>query len=164
MAKKEPEELRRGKAFHKEIQAEWESDAEGIVYRERTVLVRGGWKGRVDVFVDTDEPDGVIAIVEIKASDWDKMADKAVRRNARRQINQVWKYIESQIKDGKMVATGEGKGVSPGIIFPKRPADKKRMKLIEEMFEEEGIPVVWHDESIEEARKRSQGNEDDVEE
>jgi hypothetical protein len=29
------------------------------------------------------------------------------------------------------------------------------MKLIEDMFEEEGIPVVWHDETIEERKARS---------
>jgi hypothetical protein len=33
--------------------------------------------------------------------------------------------------------------------------DKIRMKLIEEMFEEEGIPVVWQDETIEERKVRS---------
>ncbi|MCK4628302.1 MAG: hypothetical protein KAT56_04825 [Sedimentisphaerales bacterium] len=35
---------------------------------------------------------------------------------------------------------GEGKDVCPGIIFPKRPKDKKRMELIESLFIEEGIP------------------------
>jgi hypothetical protein len=29
------------------------------------------------------------------------------------------------------------------------------MKLIEDMFEEEGIPVVWQDETIEERNARS---------
>ena len=82
------------------------------------------------------------------------MAEKNVRRNVRRQVRQIWGYIESQILNGEHVEGGEGKDVCPGIIFPKRPRDKERMKLIEDMFEEEGIPVVWHDESIEERKGR----------
>jgi hypothetical protein len=74
------------------------------------------------------------------------MTDSAVRRNVRRQIRQVWNYIESQLKTKK--------DVSPGIIFSKQPQDKERMKLIESMFEEEGIPVVWQDETIEERKMR----------
>ena len=85
--------------------------------------------------VDDDNPDGTIAIVEIKASDWDRMTDLAVRRNVRRQIKQIWDYIESQIiVKGEYVPTGEQKTVCPGIIFPKRPKDKNRLELIEKVF------------------------------
>lgn len=107
------------------------------------------------MFVDDDDPEGTIALVEIKASDWDRMTDNAVRKNVRRQIKQIWDYIETQIMGGEYVPTGERKSVSPGIIFPKRPEDRERMKLIEAMFLEEGIPVVWDDESIEECRQRN---------
>lgn len=142
---KSPEQLLRGNKFHKEIQENWKKTAEGKVKSERTILKQSGRKGRVDIFVDDEDPEGVIAIVEIKASNWDKMTETAVRRNVRRQIKQIWGYIESQISKGEYVKTGEGKSVSPGIIFPKRPTDKIRMKLIEDLFEEEGIPVVWED-------------------
>jgi hypothetical protein len=50
--------------------------------------------------------------------------------------------------------SGEGKDVCPGIIFPRRPSDKQRMELIEQMFSDEGIPVVWHDETIRECKAR----------
>lgn len=98
--------------------------------------------------VNDDQKDGTIAIIEIKASNWDRMTEKAVRRNVRRQIKQVWDYIESQIMKGQHVPTGEGKDVCPGIIFPKRPKDKERKKWIENRFEDEGIVVVWDDEQI----------------
>ena len=75
------------------------------------------------------------------------MTDSAVRRNVKRQIKQIWDYIESQLS--------EKKEVSPGIIFPKRPKDKERMKLIEDMFEGKGIPVIWQDETKEERKTRS---------
>ncbi|UCE62086.1 MAG: hypothetical protein JSU63_10305 [Phycisphaerales bacterium] len=139
----EPKRLREGKAFHKKVQADWEADAEGNVEVEKTVKKDGG-TGRLDVFV-SDDGSEVRAIVEIKHSDWDKMTPQAVRRNVRRQARQIWKYIELQ-------PTFDG--ICPGIVFPKRPADTERLKLIEHLFEEEGIPVVWEEESTAERKAR----------
>lgn len=152
---KEPPQLSRGKKFHKLIQDEWKREAQGEITPERHVIKPSGRRGRVDVFVNDDDPKSAVAIVEIKATDWDRMTDKAVRRNVKRQIRQIWSYIESQIQNGEYVESGEGKDVCPGIIFHKRPKNKQRMIMIEEMFIEEGIPVVWHDESFEEVKKRN---------
>ena len=154
---KEPEQLKRGKAFHRLIQAEWASEAQGHICAERTITKPNGRRGRVDVFANDADPKGVVAIVEVKATDWDRIKAKNIHRNVRRQIRQIWSYIESQIRDGKYVRGGVEKDVCPGIIFPRRPRDPGRMKLIEELFEEEGIPVVWHDETLEECRARNQG-------
>jgi len=151
---REPHQLRRGKTFHKRIQAEWQQEAQGHIHAERRVIRPGGRKGRVDVLVDDDDPKSVIAIVEIKATDWDRMKEENVRRNVRRQIRQIWSYIESQIRHGEYVTSGEGRDVCPGIIFPTQPKSKQRMGLIEQMFSDEGIPVVWHDETIKELRAR----------
>ena len=153
---KEPSQLRRGKAFHKLIQAEWQKEAEGDISSERQVTKPNGRKGRVDVFVNDDDPKSSVAIVEVKSTDWDRIKAENVRRNVRRQILQIWSYIESQIIGGEYVVGGEGKAVCPGIIFPRRPQDRQRMKLIEELFLEEGIPVVWHDETDEECKARNQ--------
>jgi len=142
----EPTQLHRGKAFHKKMQADWLNTAEGKILIEKAITKPTGRKGRIDIFVD-DDSDKLVAVAEVKASDWDKMTDSTVRRNVRRQIKQIWDYIESQLKMKK--------DVSPGIIFPKRPKDQERMRLIEEMFEEEGIPVVWQNETIEERKARS---------
>ncbi len=141
----EPEQLKRGKAFHKKIQAEWEAEAEGDVFRERWVVKKTGRKGRIDVFVNDDDQDGCIAIVEIKASDWDRMSEQAVRRNIGRQIRQVWGYIECQIDGENHAPTGEHKSVSPGIVFPKMPSKSDRRRQIEERFLEAGIVVVWNE-------------------
>ena len=127
------------------MQADWLSTAEGRILIEKAITKPTGRKGRIDIFVD-DDGDKLVAVAEVKASDWDKMTDSAVRRNVRRQIKQIWDYIESQLKMKR--------DVSPGIIFPKRPKDKNRLKLIEDMFEEEGIPVIWHDETIEKRKMR----------
>ena len=95
--------------------------------------------------------DNLVAIIEIKNSDWDRMTLDAVRRNVRRQARQLWKYIESQLEG---LGGDERKEVCPGIVYPRRPTTPGRLKLIENLLEEEGIPVVWDDESIKERRAR----------
>jgi len=142
----EPSQLKRGKAFHKKVQTDWLKTAEGKILTEKGITKPSGRKGRVDIFVD-DDGSKLVAVAEIKASDWDKMTDSAVRRSVKRQIKQIWNYIDSQLADRK--------DVSPGVIFSKRPKVNSRMKLIEQLFEGEGIPVVWQDETIEERKARS---------
>ena len=88
-----------------------------------------------------------MSVVEIKTSDWDRMLDKNVVRNVRRQIRQIWSYVEAQLDL-------EGRQVCPGVIFPKLPSDLKRLNLIEEMFNEAGIQVVWHNERDDHLRQR----------
>jgi excisionase family DNA binding protein len=141
----EPVQLRQGKAFHKRVQQEWRDEADGKVAVEEGVTKPSGTRGRVDVLVDAG--DGLMAVVEIKSTDWDRLTLSAVRRKVSRQAQQIWDYIESQL--------AEGKDVSPGIIFPRRPKSLKRLALIEDLFDEEGISVVWQDETIEEARTRN---------
>ena len=145
----EPKPLHRGKEFHKKIQKEWLNSATGEVTPEKSITKPSGRKGRVDIFVRSDET--LVAIAEIKTSDWDSMGSAAVRRNVKRQVRQIWDYIKSQLELGKEV--------SPGIIFSRRPKDPNRMKLIEQLFDEEGIPVVWEDETIVERKARSQASD-----
>ena len=140
----EPGRLRGGKAFHRKVQADWKADAEGDVQIELTSKMPGKKPGRLDVFV-SENGSGLRAIVEIKDSDWDKMTPQAVRRNVKRQARQIWRYIELQTTID---------GICPGIVFPKRPKDPERLKRIEQLFEDEGIPVVWEDESVAERKAR----------
>jgi hypothetical protein len=142
----EPKQLRRGKIFHKKIQKDWHKSAEGTIKTEKSIIKPSGRKGRIDVFAQSDN--SLVAIAEIKASNWDAMRISVIRRKVRRQATQVWDYIESQLESGI--------DVSPGIIFPKRPRDTELLKLIERLFEEEGLSVVWDDESIEERKARTQ--------
>lgn len=145
--KSEPRLLRLGKEFHKKEQKVWLKIADGEVMTEKSITEPSGRKGRMDVFVKCDET--LVAVVEIKTSDWDAMSQRAIRRNVKRQARQIWDYIDSQLASGREV--------SPGIIFPKRPKGSGRMDFIEKLFEERGISVVWEDESIVERKVRSQG-------
>ena len=113
------------------------------------MIKQNGRKGRMDVFIKTEET--YVSIVEIKTSDWDVMTIKNLHRNVRRQIRQIWSYIDSQLE--------QKRDVTPGIIFSNRPQKNGRLDLIEQLFGEECITVVWDDESIEECLKRSSYDE-----
>lgn len=133
----EPANLVRGKKFHRTVQEEWLRDADGPVFIEHGTTKPNGRRGRMDVYVSPDE--GPVAVCEIKASDWDAMTERNVKRNVRRQIKQIWDYIETEL---------EKANVSAGIIFPRRPTIPGRLKQIEDLFNDEGIQVVWQDETI----------------
>ena len=73
----QPVQLRRGRAFEKRVQDDWELTAEGKPKTEKTIeLIAGltptgrGKRGRMDIFVN-DVGDFVV-VVEIKATDWDR--------------------------------------------------------------------------------------------
>jgi hypothetical protein len=91
----------------------------------------------MDIHVDAGN---LTACVELKNSNWDEMTPVAVKKNARRQINQIWDYIDSDV--------GRAEDICPGVVFPKRPRNLARKQLIEEMFNERGIQVVWEDEAL----------------
>jgi hypothetical protein len=143
---KEPSLLKKGKQFHKSVQSEWSLTAEGLVKSEKIVEMAGDKKGRVDIFVE-EIGDNLVSIVEIKNTDWDKIKPENIPRNIKRQARQIWKYVESQ-------TDLEGKEVSPGIIFPKLPMDPERLELIESIFGDEWIQVVWENEPIDKVRQR----------
>jgi len=145
MARPEPVRLRRGKEFHQAEQADWRRTAQGEVAIEKGIKKPSGRLGRIDILAGADT--NSVGVAEVKATDWDRMTVPSLRRNVARQVRQIWGYIESQL--------AQGKEVSPGIIFPTRPESMERMELIEALFEEHGIAVVWKDESIEERRARS---------
>jgi len=141
----EPKHLRHGQEVHKRIQKEWRKSAEGSIVSEKTITKPSGRKGRMDIFVASDEI--LVAVAEIKCSRWDAMTLATVRKNVRRQAHQIWDYIESQLELEK--------DVSPGVIFPKLPKDTHRMKLVERLFNEEGVAVVWEDETATKRKARS---------
>ena len=142
---KEPKQLKRGKIYHKKLQKDWKHSSEGIVGLEKHIKKPNNGIGRIDIHVEADNK--LVAVVELKNSDWDKMAVEAVKINVKRYSKQVWGYIDSQLDDKK--------DISPGIIFPEKPNIMKKLELIEKLFEEQFISVVWEDESIKERKKRT---------
>jgi len=100
----EPARLRHGRALHSRVQEEWLRDAEGSVSTEKTLRDRAGGLRRADIYVWCD--DTMVAIAEVKASDWNAMTEASLKRNIRRQVRQVWRYIDSQLCMALMFAQG----------------------------------------------------------
>jgi len=83
--------------------------------------------------------EGHTVLVEIKASNWDKMAPHRVRPNALRHARQIWRYIESELAD---------RPVLPALVYPNEPKTPGRKEEIEGILHERLIQVVWRELNI----------------
>lgn len=143
----EPNILKNGKLFHKLIQDEWVATTnDGLARSEKYIKRIDGRTGRVDLLVE--ELGDYVSVIEIKATDWDRIKPGNVKRNIRNQIRQIWRYIDSQLDIYSME-------VCPGVIFPKLPQNHELLELVEKSFNDEGIQVVWHNETIEQVTIRN---------
>lgn len=136
----EPEQLKRGKEFHKKVQDDWKKEAQGNINVEHTIdLVKQDRKrkkkGRIDLFVD--DMDDQVAVVEIKSTNWDKIKPANIQKNLGSHRRQIWKYI-SKYYDGDKLS------VSPGIIYPHEPISGELKIRIETYLNDWGIQVVWY--------------------
>lgn len=82
---KEPSQLRRGKEFQKIVQADYKNNSEGEVDLEKTISFQDiptikQKRGRMDIVVQ-NEPGDFNLIMEIKATDWDRIKPKNIKRN-----------------------------------------------------------------------------------
>jgi len=146
----EPSSLKEGKRFHLKVQNEWLLDIkDGKPNREKTIKRLCGKNGRMDLLIE--DIDDYVSIIEIKNTDWERVKKKNINKNINRHINQIWSYIAVYIQN-------EQKDVCPGIIFPKIPNDVQLLNKIESKFNENGIQVVWYNESIENTKIRNSRN------
>jgi len=95
-----------------------------------------GKRGRVDIRIDIPENNQVV-VIEIKASDWDKMKPHRVRPNALRHVRQVWRYIEAYVSPREVI---------PALVYPSTPKTPGRKEEIEAILDEHSIAAVWRDE------------------
>lgn len=136
----EPTSLARGKAFHKLIQQEWlDTSKVGRPRPERSIRKVTGGSGRVDILVE--ELGDFISVIEIKSTDWDSISKANIESNIRRQIRQIWNYIDALFEESD-------KDICPGVIFPFSPIDSIKRALVETRFGAEGIQVVWHNKNV----------------
>ena len=139
----QPAQLRRGRAFESRVKADWKMTAEGEPETEKTIPLLAGLtktgrpkQGRMDVFVD-DSGDFVV-VVEIKATNWDRILPKNVQRNLGSHRRQVWKYIDKYLDVDQV-------NVCAGIIYPTFPKTLGLRERIEEYLNGYGLQVVWYD-------------------
>lgn len=141
----EPNILRRGKAFHRLVQADWQATAEGRAIRPEhgIALIPEGAQlrrtGRLDIYVDVEE--GYAVVVEIKSTLWDSVKPDNVRKLAGAHRRQVWRYIDAYL-DLEQV------DVTAAVIYPEPPRSPELKAFIEGYFDGEGITVVWYREDV----------------
>ena len=132
--------MRRGKEFHRRVQAAWKVTADGKIHAEHTIPLGFGTsgrrirRGRLDLFVN--EVGDYVTVVEIKATDWDRVKHVVKLLGSHRR--QVWKYIEKYLEVDRA-------DVCPGIIYPTAPSTPGLVDRIETYLNEYGIQVVWYD-------------------
>jgi hypothetical protein len=93
----EPEVLRSGKAFHSLVERFYQYDSK--FEPEKTLYKVKNRRGRMDLFLWVDSGNDYAVVVEIKNTDWDRLARRnTVRQNLRSHINQVWSYLEGALE------------------------------------------------------------------
>ena len=140
----EPERFSRGKKFQKLVQADFERNTkDGIARREQRIIFKMLEKirqksGRMDILIA--ELDDFVTILEIKATDWDRIKPKNIKKNLYRHQKQLFGYVEKYIEIDKM-------DVCLGIIYPEPPRNKGLREFIEKHLEENYlVPAYWYSE------------------
>jgi hypothetical protein len=119
---------------------------DGTTEAEYPVPGVGRRSGRVDFLIDVDDSGRpLLAVVEVKNTDWDARADDRIRPNLSRHARQVWNYLQGLMP---RVDAGELAGLRAVLLYPRRPSDPGRAELIEETLDSQGISVVFYDDLV----------------
>lgn len=95
--------------------------------------------GRVDLLID-DLGDNQIAVIEIKATNWDTIAPKNVRRNIYRHQKQLFDYADKYFSVDDLRP-------SIGLIYPFPPEKEGLKEEIEQLaLHCYHVPVYWFNE------------------
>lgn len=139
----EPEQLLRGKEFHRLVQSDWAGTVEGAITQpEHTVRLEGlpmkgnrVRRGRIDIFID--EIDDFVSVVEIKATDWDIVKPANRRKLLASHKRQVYRYIDKYLDVDKI-------NVCAGIIYPQSPKRFGLKEEIETYLNDCALQVIWY--------------------
>ena len=126
--------LSRGRRFQEWERSKWTRPEHKDAEFEASTTWNGKL-GRIDLrLIDLGE--GHTLLVEVKASNWDRMAPHRVRPNALRHARPIWRYIEAELID---------RPVLPAIVYPSEPDTPGRKEEIEGILHERLIQVVWRE-------------------
>ena len=129
------ERVKRGRKFEKWERSHWNGNLNSVAEFEAPTQWKGK-RGRVDIRLKLEE-DGNTVILEIKATNWDKIKKERVRSTAMRHARQIWRYIEDHL---------DPMDVTPAIVYPSPPITAGLKEQIEEILDEKGIQAVWREE------------------
>ena len=150
------ERIRQGRKFEAWEREQWNNKLNSA--KETEVWTKWQGKGgRIDIRLQLEEDDegrDTVIIVETKATNWDKIKDHRVGLTARKHVKQIWRYIEDVLeprKEDHPDITEEALiklkfRATPAVVYPASPTTPGRKEMIEEIFEEECIQVVWREE------------------
>ena len=140
------ERLVAGQAFHQSVQSAFLCGlAGGSGFRERPWRLVAGRRGRVDLAVEVGGSEQMLVIIEIKATDWDKIPQARIMRNLRRHLRQLQAYLDTAVEE---METGEWPGGIVGALFyPAGPASAATRQTIEEVAGEQAIMATWYEEA-----------------
>jgi hypothetical protein len=140
------ERLVTGQAFHRAVQSAFLSGlVGGSGFKERRWRLIAGGRGRVDLAVEVDGSEQMLVIVEIKATDWDKIPPAHVMRNLRRHLRQLQAYLDTAIEE--MQAGQWPGGIVGALLYPARPTRSETQAVIEAIAGEQAIMVSWYEEA-----------------
>jgi len=127
--------IQRGRQFETWERSQWQGGLNDNAEFEAPTQLNGK-KGRVDIRLKMND-DGAVVIVEIKATDWDRIKPNRIRPNALRHAAQIWRYIEAHLAPEDVI---------PAIVYPRSPKNVGRKAEVEAILDERGIQVIWRDE------------------
>jgi len=94
--------------------------------------------GRADILIT--ELGDFVTILEIKATDWDRIKPANIKRNLYRHQRQLFRYVDKHVQVDET-------DVCLGIIYPKPPETAGRRQFIESYLEDNyGVPAYWYTE------------------
>ena len=126
--------IKRGRDFEEKETREWLDIPDG----EAGFEVHTEWKGkkgRIDIRVE--ELGDFVSVIELKATDWDRILPHRIRVTALRHARQLWRYVEKELESEL--------DVCPGVIYQKQPASQELQQRVEDILNEKMIQVVWRD-------------------
>lgn len=141
-----PKQLRRGNVFQEIVQADFIANTvDGGVEREHHIVLAPDKEkppsrhrtGRIDIWID-DLGEDKIAVFEIKATDWDRIAPSNIRRNIYRHQKQLFDYVYTyNFRDDLQVTYG--------LIYPFPPTTNGLRNQIEQLaMNAYDVPIYWY--------------------
>ena len=141
------ERVKRGRKFEEWERSHWNGKLNSAREFEASTQWEGK-RGREDIRLKLDK-DGNVVIVEIKATNWDKIKESRVRLTSLKHSHQIWRYILDHLTPMKETTLPDDAApldVIPAIVYPSPPIIPGRKEQVEEILNERGIQVGWREE------------------
>jgi hypothetical protein len=145
--------LSRGRQFHQRVQTAFLADLLGATAEpERTITLTTTRKGRLDLLVLPHGTERMAVVVEIKSTSWDQLAEHRLRPNLRAHIRQLQGYLDVYVAgltdhQHREDLPEQWDSVVGVLLYPQRPTNAARARLVDETAEREALTVIWFNET-----------------